>query len=564
MENFKLRRQYRELDRDCARLSYELSGGEEGARKLFIPDKNNMARVRNTWKELKERAEALEEPNAVFSLLKHHFEDFLDSLEYTIENAEKHPENCFVQMHWMIENISRLSRKSDEKRCRELVRRLEEACEAEDVFLGLIQAQNVGKEEELQKISKALLQEQTDIETARSKLGEYFPTFTKEQCKIADVSMTRFDLILGRLAEVLSNEGNRDLKGRDDDLTLTVKMEEDDYRTLLHKQLGVSLDELLAWHKEEIEKTRAEVFAIAEKLDIPEPAPENMVEVNDILFKYEGPCSSSDEMLKKANEYLKRTRVLAHEYVKLPEDENCICVTVPDSCKDSYPWGGYEGGDFSVRPIIGQMFLNHHNYQNITDGWIKLNALHEAYPGHHVQYVRAEIDETPETVKIGAKLVPVLEGTCLRTERAFEFVFEVDPFFPLFVAYRRHHASVRIYVDLMLFYYGATLEEAVKVYEKELGFERGTARKQVQAHQNAPGYFTCYYYGMKKICEWEKEYGFSKKDFTELLFSAGYISIGCLGEFVRLTRKERESYLHDFSSLLRERKEERSIGSLTS
>ena len=119
-------------------------------------------------------------------------------------------------------------------------------------------------------------------------------------------------------------------------------------------------------------------------------------------------------------------------------------------------------------------------------------------------------------------------------------------------------------MDLMLFYYGATLEEAVKVYEKELGFERGTARKQVQAHQNAPGYFTCYYYGMKKICEWEKEYGFSKKDFTELLFSAGYISIGCLGEFVRLTRKERESYLHDVSSLLRERKEERSIGSLTS
>ena len=120
--------------------------------------------------------------------------------------------------------------------------------------------------------------------------------------------MTRFDLILGRLAEVLSNEGNRDLKGRDDDLTLTVKMEEDDYRTLLHKQLGVSLDELLAWHKEEIEKTRAEVFAIAEKLDIPEPAPETMVEINDILFKYEGPCGSSDEMLKKANEYLKRTR----------------------------------------------------------------------------------------------------------------------------------------------------------------------------------------------------------------------------------------------------------------
>ena len=56
------------------------------------------------------------------------------------------------------------------------------------------------------------------------------------------------------------------------------------------------------------------------------------------------------------------------------------------------------------------MFLNTYNYKNVTDGWIKLNSLHEAYPGHHVQYVRAAVDETPETVKIGAKLVPLLRG----------------------------------------------------------------------------------------------------------------------------------------------------------
>ena len=57
---------------------------------------------------------------------------------------------------------------------------------------------------------------------------------------------------------------------------------------------------------------------------------------------------------------------------------------------------------------------------------------------------------------------------------------------------------------------------------------------------------------MKKICQWEKEYGFSKKDFTELLFSAGYISIERLGELARLTPQERERYYHDFSSLLKE------------
>ena len=329
-------------------------------------------------------------------------------------------------------------------------------------------------------------------------------------------------------------------------------MDADAYRTILQKQMGVSLDELLSWYREEIEKTRAEVFEIAGKLDIPEPAPATMEEVNDILFKYEGPCDTPEEMLDRANEYLKRTRALAHEYVRLPEDETCICLPVPECCKDSYPWGGYEGGDFSIRPLVGQMFLNIYNYKNVTDGWIRMNTLHEAYPGHHVQYVRAVVDETPETVKIGAKLVPLLEGTCLRTERAFQDIFSEDPFFPLFVAYRRHHASVRICADLMLFYYGASLEEVIRLYETELGFDRVTARGQVRAHQNSPGYFTCYYYGMKKICEWEKEYDFSKKEFTELLFSAGYISMDRFEELVKMTPKEREHYFHDFCSLLKE------------
>ena len=95
---------------------------------------------------------------------------------------------------------------------------------------------------------------------------------------------------------------------KNDDLNVTVKMKEEDYRTLLQKRYGVSLDELLSWYKEEMDRTRNEVFAIAAKLDIPEPAPKTMQEVNEMLFRYEGPCDSPQEMLERANEYLKRTR----------------------------------------------------------------------------------------------------------------------------------------------------------------------------------------------------------------------------------------------------------------
>ena len=482
----ELLRQYRELDRDCALLSrFQMDERQAGGR-LFLPTEEHMKQAWSRWEEVRDRADALEEPDRVFSMVKHHFQDFQDSLEYTLRDKEEHPEADHLGVHWEIENTSRLNRHPDEERCQGLTDYLREICEAKDSVLELIRARTEGSTGDLSK------------------------EFRKES----------------RMVEM--------------------------YRTILQKQMGVSLDELLSWYQEEIEKTRADVFDIAGRLDIPEPAPTTMEEINEILFKYEGPCDTPEEMLARANEYLKRTRALAHEYVRLPEDEECICLPVPECCKDSYPWGGYEGGDFSIRPLVGQMFLNVYNYKNVTDGWIRMNTLHEAYPGHHVQYVRAVVDETPETVKIGAKLVPLLEGTCLRTERAFQDLFSEDPFFPLFVAYRRHHASVRICADLMLFYYGASLEEVIELYEKELGFDWVTARGQVRAHQNSPGYFTCYYYGMKKICEWEKVYGFSQKEYTELLFSAGYISMDRFEELVKMTTEERERYFHDFSSLLQE------------
>ena len=545
----ELLRQYRELDRDCALLSrFQLDERQAGGR-LFLPTEEHMKQAWSRWEELRDRADALEEPDRVFSMVKHHFQDFLDSLEYTLRDKEEHPEADHLGVHWEIENTSRLNRHPDEERCQGLTDYLHEICEAKDSVLELIRGRTEGSAGDL---SDGFLNESRMVERYRTDLKRFFPSFQDGQMERLEKALMETETVLKEMAAVLRDEEAPASETVEEDLKQTIKMDADAYRTILQKQMGVSLDELLSWYREEIEKTRAEVFEIAGKLDIPEPVPDTMEEVNDILFKYEGPCDTPEEMLDRANEYLKRTRALAHEYVRLPEDETCICLPVPECCKDSYPWGGYEGGDFSIRPLVGQMFLNVYNYKNVTDGWIRMNTLHEAYPGHHVQYVRAVVDETPETVKIGAKLVPLLEGTCLRTERAFQDLFSEDPFFPLFVAYRRHHASVRICADLMLFYYGASLEEVIRLYETELGFDRVTARGQVRAHQNSPGYFTCYYYGMKKICEWEKEYDFSKKEFTELLFSAGYISMDRFEELVKMTPKEREHYFHDFCSLLKE------------
>jgi uncharacterized protein (DUF885 family) len=214
------------------------------------------------------------------------------------------------------------------------------------------------------------------------------------------------------------------------------------------------------------------------------------------------------------------------------------------------PWGGYRGGCPRRRPLLGEMVLNPDNVPAITDGWIKINAVHETYPGHHVQFLRACSDPLPETVREGARSTPLQEGTALRSERVFEFVFPEDQFYPLFVAYRRHHTAVRIKADLYLHYFHRPAEDAVNLYMEELAFDRNTARGQVLAQELQPGYFVCYYYGLKRISDLQPKYGYDDKSYTEMLFAPSRVSLAGFEAFLSLSEADKKRFLTQFPSML--------------
>jgi len=361
---------------------------------------------------------------------------------------------------------------------------------------------------------------------------------------VHEVLAGHFSDFIDQAEQNLSRPQKSDVVRADDEV---VKVTEEEYRNQLKNYIGVDLDEILSWYESENEKTRAEALEIANRLHSPV---KSTAEVNELLFKYAGPCDNATEMLMRANDYLVRTRKGAKEHIWLPEDEKCECVAVDVKYKDSYPWGGYSSDKPLHYPLYNTMFLNIYNYKNVTDGWIKINALHEAYPGHHAQYVRCMADPIPETLKRGAKSVTFSEGVCIRTERVFEHVFAEDPYYPLMVAQRRHHTSTRIKVDLWLFYFGKTIGECVELYMKEMGFDRKTARAQVQAHENVMGYFTSYYFGMKKLEDWERENGWEQKAYTEELFSNGRMALETFERILKLTPEERYSLQHDYASLV--------------
>jgi hypothetical protein len=353
----------------------------------------------------------------------------------------------------------------------------------------------------------------------------------------------------GRACSAGESSGSEEVVAASDDDT--IQLDEEYYRRLLREELGVELDHLLDWFVDEVEKTRSEVFAIASRLNLGGRAPQTMAEVVETLNRHAGPCRMPEEMFARGREYLARAKAGCQGYVTLPE-ESCEIGQVPEIVRTHYPWGGYGGGCPRRRPLRGEMFLNETNFRAVTDGWLKMMAIHEAYPGHHVQFVRANTDPLPETVRMGARSVPLTEGTAHRSERVFEFVFAEDPFYPLFVAYRRHHTSVRIKAELYLRYFGRPIKDAVQLYMDELGFDYATARGQVKAQELMVGYFNCYYYGLKRLQDLEQQYGYDQRSFTELLFSVGRVSLSTFADFLALSETDKKRLLTEFPSLVAE------------
>ncbi|MCL2376865.1 MAG: DUF885 domain-containing protein [Defluviitaleaceae bacterium] len=550
MRDPKTVKMFRLLDKDIAQFAQKVYSSGKYEKTPFVPTEANRRIAQAEIDALTGRVQALASgcDDPVYDVLRGHFTDFIDAIKLHIDNCYENPGRTLYGLGGRLYGLCGMDYRADALRADILMARMKAA----PMFWhdGISPMLNSLSPEKAQNVLVGLTQAVETMGYIKPKLAEFFKGLPESQ--IAEI-LSAIDGYLENLnshiddtRKIIEEKGGAPKSVvKADDEVLSVTREE--YRNALKNHIGVDLDELLSWYEDENAKTRAESLELANKL---KPPVKSTSEVNDVLFKYAGPCDTPEEMFARANTYLKRTRAAAHEYVWLPEDEICECVPIPEMLKDSYPWGGYSGDYPSRYPLYHVMFLNNHNYTAVTDGWIKLNTLHEAYPGHHVQFIRASIDPIPETFKRGAKYIPLIEGVCMRTERVFEFVFAEDPFYPLMVTHRRHHTSTRIKVDLWLHYFGKTIGEACDLYEKEMGFDRKTARAQVQAHENMMGYFTSYYYGLKKLCDWEKEYGWDKREYTELLFSVGRVSLETFEKILKLSPQDRHSLQHDFASLI--------------
>jgi len=316
------------------------------------------------------------------------------------------------------------------------------------------------------------------------------------------------------------------------------------YEETLRSLYGIKLEDLVAWHRQEVERCDREFREFAARIG-PGRNP------FDILVEDSPPYPTADEMYPAIEGFLKLARAKTLEYMPLPEGEVCKVRVVPEHLRHSYPWGGYWGGNSLRGDLYGAVFLNRYNYREITRAWIQMNAVHESYPGHHVHAVRTAAGDMPACFKLGtltSRGAPLSEGVAHRSETLLRGIFG-EPAYELFVLYRRLHTAVRIWADLELFHFGGGVQAAVGLYQKYLGFAEQVARGQVLAQRWTPGYFTVYYYGMRDLERLQAEIGWDDKPFTDLIFSCGKASLGVLRKLIELGPNKRAAMMTAYSTL---------------
>jgi len=549
MKDPKLVRKYRVLDQDIAAFADKLYGGGAYETQLYTPTLANRRMMQADLDALVDRRQILDAPDEVFSIVKTQIGDYLEGLQFDLDSMYKAPLAVRGFGGFSVSHLLRKDTRPAATRKKVMETRM---AQQELQFVAMFEWLPELPADALNHMLSRMKSTREVIGYEISDVHLFMKQLSADELKeLLDKMQFFSDETLGKWmskleALIVEKGGAAKTEQRAEGDTIPLDVE--GYRLALEAH-GVNLDEMLGWYEAEVEKTRNECFEIANNLNIPELPVTTMTQVNDILFKYAGPADSAEEMFRRANDYVTRGTAAAREYVWLPKDAECPPQVMYKQMKSSYPWGAGGSCCLYSRPFDGRFMLNDENYKAITDGWIKINCIHEVHPGHYTQFLRAHLDPMPEVFKRGAKHTCLTEGMCIRTEKLFEYIFAEDPYYPLFTAYRRHHTSVRIMVDLWLRYFGKTIGDVLELYIKELGFDQKTARTQVQAHENSNGYFTTYYYGYKKVADWEKLYGFDKREYTELLFSVGRVSLDTFERFLKLSEEDRFSLTHEFASL---------------
>jgi len=247
------------------------------------------------------------------------------------------------------------------------------------------------------------------------------------------------------------------------------------------------------------------------------------------------------ELLERYRDAVSQARayVVDHDLVTLPGGEELVVEPTPEFMRSSLPFAGYEGpgpfdaarrGFYWVTPpadglsaVELEAALAAHPVASLPT-----IGVHEAYPGHHVQFVRAA---TAATLARRIAHIPdggalLIEGWAFYCEEMMEREgFLADPAVRLMRLNDQLWRACRVVIDMEVHLGRMSLAEAVGLLADSAHLGRRDAELEVRWYVQAPGYPMSYLIGKRELLalagDWSRRRRTPVKDFHDAVLDWG-------------------------------------------
>ncbi len=231
-----------------------------------------------------------------------------------------------------------------------------------------------------------------------------------------------------------------------------------------------------------------------------------------------------------------RDFVRSHDLVTFPAVEQLDVVATPGFLRHQIPFAAYmepavndnrQRGFYYVTPVTQPGDMGEHNHLSIMH-----TCVHESYPGHHLQFVTANLNAEASTVpRLTSPSATLYEGWALYCEQMMmEQGFLDAPESRFLLLKDRLWRALRIIIDVEIQTRGLSVERAAARMQEVLGFSAGQAKADLTWYSMAPTVPMGYGVGWALInatrdCLRLQQPELSLKGFHDRLLSEGSVAL---------------------------------------
>mgnify|MGYP006281812495 CR=1 FL=1 len=295
--------------------------------------------------------------------------------------------------------------------------------------------------------------------------------------------------------------------------------------------LDLDADQLEEIGRETLDETRRGLEEIAEDIE-PGTSWEELID----RMKNDHPAAG--EVRDAYASWMERSRdfIRKNALVRVPDSEELEVVDTPVFIRSIIPYAAYmppgpfetsQCGQFYVTPVNEELPPEEQERQLRGHGTyaIPATAVHEGYPGHHLQCVRA--NQSDRLLRRLTWSTVFGEGWALYCEdMMWEAGFYTDPRIRIFQLKDALWRAARVVVDVGLHVRGMTIDEGVDFMVKEAGLERVNAVAEVKRYAGTPTQPMSYTMGKRTLLDIRRRRESADRNFKLAAFHNELLDLG--------------------------------------